>query len=53
MPKYRVFYRGEFCAEVEAPNIKEAVKRFKSGEVEYEVCGDLKDEYLEVGLIEL
>lgn len=46
--EYRITYRGEFGATVEAPSAEEALKKFKRGDCEYELVGGLWDDYLEV-----
>ena len=50
MAKYIVVYRGgEFEAEIEAKNVEEAIRKFKSGDCEIKRAhAELWDEYIKV-----
>ena len=48
MSKYIIRYRDEFGAEIEAENLEEAIRKFKSFDCNIEVINDLYDEFFEV-----
>ncbi|MCD6455990.1 MAG: hypothetical protein J7K81_04280 [Methanophagales archaeon] len=48
MKKYRVTYREEWRAEVEAVNKEEAIKKFKEPKTKKEVLFDLWDDFFQI-----
>jgi len=49
MPRYRLTYRDEFSAVVQAENAQTALEKFKAGQVEsVKVIGELWNDFLEI-----
>ena len=48
MAKFRVSYRGEFEKTIEAETLEEAVSNFTNGSKNYQLVGELHDDFIEV-----